>query len=264
MAELTYEQSCGVNGANLGDDPCRTYIEASADKFLKNQMDRKDNAMAAARAAAQRVMDADRNSSVALIRSQNLYDSTGFINTINNSLTKNYDYDNDVSRRQFEINEYHYHNKLDTLFFLQLLFITVLIMAILIYFTRRGTLTPKMTGILTAVLAVVLILVAVSRYFYTNRIRDRRLWHRRYFQKEKTPQTYASTTCGPTPSRNAIDITGLFSQEEVACAAEANENVKKWFENQELEAKNQMAGTGIPGSIFQGLQVAGTPSCKRR
>lgn len=220
--------------------------------------------MAAARAAAQRVMDADRNSSIALIRSANLRDSASFVNTVNDNITKNFDYDNDISRRQFEINEYHYHNKLDTLFFLQLLFITVLIMAIMIYFTRRGTLTPKMTGILTAILAVILILVAVSRYFYTERTRDRRLWHRRYFQKEKAGETYAPSACGPTSSGTTLDMTGLISAEDVRCAAEANENVKKWFQNQENEAKNQMTGTSIPGSIFQSLQVSGTPSCARR
>lgn len=219
--------------------------------------------MAAARAATQRVMDADRNSSIALIRSQNLKDSASFVNTINHNLTKNFDYDNDVSRRQFEINEYHYHNKLDTLFFLQLLFISVLIMAIMIYFTRRGTLTTKMTGILTAILAVILILVAVSRYFYTERTRDRRLWHRRYFKKEKAEQTYATSACGPTSSSGiSVDLTGLFSAEDVRCAAETNQNVKKWFQNQENEAKNQMTGASIPGSIFQGLQVADLPSCK--
>ncbi len=249
---------------NASAPSCKTFITDAKNYFVSEQLARKSNAMEAVRGSAQRVFDADRNSSIALIRSQNLLNAQTFVSTYNNSIEKNLDYDNDVTRRQFEINEYHYHNKLDTLFFLQLFFITVLVMAILIYFNRKGTLTTQMTGILTAILAVILILVGVSRYFYTQRVRDRRLWHRRYFQKEKPLPAEAPSAC-PGPSAGVqINLNDLFESDTIQCAADTKKNVKSWFDAQATEAANQMLSGDMASSIFKTSGVNVGASCRSR
>ena len=48
------------------------------------------------------------------------------------------------SRRQFEINEWYNNNKLETLFYLQLVFMSVLLIAIVMYFTKKGMITDRL------------------------------------------------------------------------------------------------------------------------
>jgi hypothetical protein len=227
-------------------------------------MTRKNNAMANAMETTSRVYDADRNSAYSMIRSADMLNQVDVLRTINEGASNNYNHDIDLTRRQFEINEYHYHNKLDTLFFLQLLFIAVIIMAILIYFNRTGTLTTKMTGILTAILAIVLVVVGISRYFYTERTRDRRLWHRRYFKKEKEPGPDLLTTCPGPSSTTTVNLNALFSAEDISCAKETNKNFNAWAEAAEAEVKSQQTNSVLPESIFEGKGVALGKSCKRR
>ena len=212
-----------------------------------------------------RVYDADRNSAYAMIRNNDVANKFDLLSTINAGVNDRYTTDIDVTRRQFEINEYSYQNKLDTLFFLQLLFISILVMSILVYFNRTGTLTTKMTGILTAVLAIVLIIVGISRYFYTERTRDRRLWHRRYFKKEDVSKPDLIKSCpGPSAGETEINLNALFDAEDISCAVETNDNFKKWQEAAAAEATKQQTSSVIPKSIFANTGLETGKSCKRR
>jgi hypothetical protein len=258
-ADSSFDTACAV----VPSPACSAFVTSSMNTFVGEQMVRKDNAMANAIETTSRVYDADRNSAYAMIRSQDMLDQAEALKKVNEGASASYDHDISLTRRQFEINEYHYHNKLDTLFFLQLLFIAVIIMAILIYFNRTGTLTMKMTGIITAILAIVLVVVGISRYFYTERTRDRRLWHRRYFQKEKAPGPDLLTTC-PGPSTTTVNLNALFSAEDISCAKETNTNFKAWAAAAEAEAINQQTNSVIPVGIFEGKGIAAGKTCKRR
>jgi hypothetical protein len=122
-----------------------------------------------------------------------------------------------------------------------------------------------MTGILTAVLAIVLVIVGISRYFYTERTRDRRLWHRRYFPKEKDPGPDLVTSCpGPSKSDTEVNLNALFDAEDISCAVETKANFKAWQTAAENEAKAQQSGAITPESIFKDKGFAAGSSCKRR
>jgi hypothetical protein len=243
---------------------CSAYITSVANTLTTDQMNRKDAAVTSVMAFSQRIYDADRNATLAQTRSTDLKNAMDSITSINASANNGLKRDLDVTRRQFEINEYHYYNKLDTLFFLQLLFISVLVMAILIYFNRRGTLTTKMTGILTAILAVLLIVIGVSRYFYTERTRDRRLWHRRYFQTEKDPGPDLITRCpGPSSTTN-VNLNALFDAEDITCAIETKDAIKAWANSANEEAKSQINTSAIPESVFSQFGYTKPTSCKRK
>jgi len=47
-------------------------------------------------------------------------------------------YNNDLSSRQSEINEWTYHNKMDTLFVFQLVFISLMTVALLMVLSSQG------------------------------------------------------------------------------------------------------------------------------
>lgn len=175
-----------------------------------------------------------------------------------------YNHDIDLSKRQFQINEYHYNNKLEFLFFLQLLFIAVLVMAILVYLNKNGTLTTQMTAISTMVLALVVVIVGVSRYLYTRRTRDRYLWNRRYFATETTPgaDLFPSTCPGPT-GVTTINMDAIIDPRTTQCAIEASDAFKKLQEVADKEIQSQMQGTDASSLWSASLSLGPSSSCKK-
>ena len=130
---------------------------------------------------------------------QNLGDSMKNQNETAIGTTK---YNNQLATRQYEINEWSYNNKLDTLFVFQLLFVTVLLVAGLTYLNRVGLLSMPILGMITAALLVVDIVVLMNRFRYTQKIRDQRYWNRRQFEKKSIPQGSGSSICPPGETSN--------------------------------------------------------------
>lgn len=97
-------------------------------------------------------------------------------------------YNNDLATRQYEINEWSYNNKMDTLFVVQLLFVTVLLAAGLTYLNKLGFISMTIVGILAGILLLVNIVILVNRYNYTRQTRDKRYWNKRVFPRKAVPQ----------------------------------------------------------------------------
>jgi hypothetical protein len=175
-----------------------------------------------------------------------------------------YVHDEQLTKRQFQINEYHYNNKLEFLFFLQLMFISVLVMAILIYLNRNGTLTTQMTAISTMVLAVLVLIVGASRYFYTRRTRDRNMWNRRYFATEDAPAVdLFPSTCGGPTSTTTINLDALVDPRTTQCALETNDALKSLREATEAEIKLQMQGNDASSLWASSLNLGANSKCKK-
>jgi hypothetical protein len=98
-------------------------------------------------------------------------------------------FDSQSAKRQFEINEWTASNKGDTLFFLQLLFITLTITAPLLYMSRIGWIPNSVFYGLTTLLTVALVLTLAVRIIYTKDVRDNRFWNRRRFAQMGGPPT---------------------------------------------------------------------------
>lgn len=98
-------------------------------------------------------------------------------------------YDSQVAKRQFEINEWTSSNKLDTLFFFQLMFIGLTLLAPLLYMSRTGMIpTGVFYGVSLLIITALVFTVAV-RAQYTGKTRDLRFWNRRRFQQMGGPPT---------------------------------------------------------------------------
>lgn len=106
-------------------------------------------------------------------------------------------YNNELATRQYEINEWSYNNKLDTLFVFQILFVTLLLTAGLVYLNKIGVLSMTLLGITVGILLFIDIAVLVNRFNYTQKIRDKRYWNRRTFDKKDIPQGSGSSVCPP-------------------------------------------------------------------
>jgi hypothetical protein len=244
--------------ANTSSAICVEYIKQEysnvQDKLLQSKLDSTSKALV----DFSRTMDMDLNAGRYAQRNANLLNSQKFVKAYNESIVNNTTHDTDITRRQFEINEYYYYNKLDTLFFLQVFFISSMIMAIIIYSFRKGILTAKMSGILTIVLAILVVIIGISRYYYTSRIRDKRLWHRKNFGHEedaKDRPDFIKQCPGPSAAPE-INLNAIFDDDTTQCLAESNAYYKAWKDS--LTDMANFDTTSV--NLNTGLKIA--PSCK--
>ena len=95
------------------------------------------------------------------------------------------EYNSQLATRQTEINEWSYNNKMDTLFVFQLLFISMLIIAILMMFSYQGAIGRPFVWYTFGILLVVDILVIINRAMYTNSVRDKKQWDKVTFPQDR-------------------------------------------------------------------------------
>ena len=101
----------------------------------------------------------------------------------------------DTYTRQGEINEWEAQNKLDTLFFLQLLFLFFTLMVFLLFLRRYGILPAQSVWITGAVFGILIVGVLWNRASYTSNSRDHRYWNRRYLGLEDSGVSAKAATC---------------------------------------------------------------------
>lgn len=122
------------------------------------------------------------------------------------------DYSN--ASRQQKINEYAYQNKMDTLFFFQIVLLSVLIVGIFAYGARVGYFSYALTGYIAILLLIVDILVLSGRMAYSMNLRDTKTWSRRRFAYENgVPDAPPAPIVLPKVSASfdlsGIDLSGI-------------------------------------------------------
>jgi len=113
-------------------------------------------------------------------RNMSLSESASKLTDENNSKKNNIIKERDTYTRQGEINEWQAQNKLDTLFFLQILFIFFGLVIVLIFLAQGGMLSNTVMYIIVGILLLIVIGVLWNRAAYTEKSRDKRYWNRRY------------------------------------------------------------------------------------
>jgi len=101
--------------------------------------------------------------------------------------------DSQNSKRQFQINEWTSSNKMDTLFFFQLLLIVLTLMAPLLYANKIGMIPQTVYYGVSGLIGIAVVLTLIVRAQYTGYSRDNRFWNRRNFAKMGGPPT--TMTC---------------------------------------------------------------------
>ena len=87
----------------------------------------------------------------------------------------------DSKRREIEINEWNYREKMETLFMLQLFFIAFALTVILLTLAKYGFFSRLFAIYMGIAFTGVLIFVGVVKRLYTKNIRDKRHWNERVF-----------------------------------------------------------------------------------
>lgn len=219
---------------------------------------RKRNAFQKAHIDLARYMDMDHSANYFKTRSADVDRLTSAINSNNERMKNNMSFDKDITKRQFEINEWYNYQKLEVLFFLQVFFMSALTMAIIIYLNKNGIITSALAGLLTGILMIVIAIVAIYRYYYTRRTRDPRLWHRRYFGSAAPPKNI--TKCNPDGTLD-VDLNSVIPEAVTQCADDAAKRFGSWQENMEKEIA-AFQETGATPSRITGKTSLGGAVCE--
>lgn len=181
----------------LRNDPAgySQFQQKNISAILTDVTKRKQNAFQKAQIDLGRYMDMHHNVNFYKTRSGDVNALTGVMLENNNKIQYEIRKDKDNSKRQFEINEWYNYDKLETLFFLQIVFMVSLSVAIVMYWSKQGLITAGFAGILYGILGLIVIGVGVHKYFYTEKTRDVKLWHRRRFASAPPPPP---PICGPS------------------------------------------------------------------
>lgn len=163
------------------------YQTQKVNQIVNNVADVKNKAFQRAHSEVGATLDAQNNLGEYMSRTLNVDAVTDAMIRNNETIQDALERDKSISRRQFEINEWSNYNKLDTLFYLQLFFICSLIATIIMYLAKSGAVPMGLAVVLYGLLGLILLIVGVSRYYYTAHIRDHKLWHRRYFGTAPDP-----------------------------------------------------------------------------
>jgi len=102
-------------------------------------------------------------------------------------------YNKDLAKRQTQINEWSYHNKMDTLFVFQLIFISLLFIGILLSLKGQGLVGGPFVWYSMGILLVLNVIIIVNRSVYTNTKRDSKYWNRKHFNGDNTLGSPVST-----------------------------------------------------------------------
>lgn len=180
LQQVQYSQS-------LQRDPAQyqAFVKGKVQKLMDESLNTKRSAFQKAHIDAGRYMDMDHNAQLYKTRSDDVSTLHDAIEKSNNIYLQNIEKNKHISRRQTEINEYSYNNKLETLFFLQLLFLSVLLLTVVVYLQKNGIVGNTVAGMLTIFVLLIVVGVGIYRWNYTNTTRDGRFWSRRYFKQEE-------------------------------------------------------------------------------
>lgn len=115
--------------------------------------------------------------------------------------------DQNMAKRQNEINEWEAGNKRDTLFIYQMMLVGLSLTIILAFLMRIGIISDYLFYGLLFVLLVILTFTIVNRAQYTNFIRDRRFWNKRRFPTDTTP--ISTNLCLDIDSESGVSLTDM-------------------------------------------------------
>ncbi len=219
---------------NLRKNPSdyASYVQTRVNDMSKEIFERKRAAFQKAHIDLGRYMDMDHNANFYKERSGDVDRLTSSIEANNKRVMQAAASDRDITKRQFEINEWYAYNKLETLFFLQVFFIAALCGAIIIYLQKTGVITTQFSGLLTSILVLIVAGTGLYRYKYTTQTRDPRLWHRRYFGDAAPPKPPAQ--CDKN-GNIVFDVNSVIPKAATQCADDAANKFSKWQEGLQKE-----------------------------
>ena len=132
-----------------------------------------------------------------IARTQDLKDVMLDIDGVAAQQVSSSDVNADLIRRQTEINEWANSNKLDTLFFLQILFVCLTFISALIFLNSAGFVSSQLLNLFIVLAGFLSVFVLITRARFTNVKRSNRYWSKQRFGPKPAPDTSEPGCPGP-------------------------------------------------------------------
>ena len=113
-----------------------------------------------------------------LLRTQDLTNLASDVNEVTTKQVTENTINKQLADRQYEINEWSNSNKLDTLFFLQILFISLTLTAVFLFLMKNGLLPYYLFGLFSFLTVAFAVIVLIYRARFTAVKRDGRYWNK--------------------------------------------------------------------------------------
>jgi hypothetical protein len=170
----------------LQNDPGKynAYVQEKSGRILAEVIDTKRASFVKASGDMARMMDMDHNSLAALARSNDVVNMQQNVISNQSSETGALKANDDLTRRQVEINNWYYENKRETLFVLQLLLLVILIVVITLGAVHYEWIGKDAGDYLMGFVIVIGLCTWLYRWYYTSKIRDPRYWNQRSFSQD--------------------------------------------------------------------------------
>jgi hypothetical protein len=131
--------------------------------------------------ANQQLIAADNSITAAayyLLRTQDLQQLATDVNDVTTKQATEISINKELANRQYEINEWSNSNKMDTLYFLQVLFISLTLSGVLLFLMKNGLLPSYLFGLFSFLIVVFAIIVLLLRWRFTAVKRDGTYWNK--------------------------------------------------------------------------------------
>jgi hypothetical protein len=170
----------------LQADPAKysAYVTEKSGRILAETIDTKRASFVKSSGDLARTLDMDHNSIVALDRTRDLENTQGQIISEQARQGDTILSNQNMTRRQVEINNWYYENKRETLFVLQLVLLVVLTLVVILGVTSYGWIADDASDYLMGFVIVVGAATWIYRWYYTTKIRDPRYWNQRKFEQD--------------------------------------------------------------------------------
>ena len=174
---------------SLQADPAKyaQYVQGKTANITREIGNSNNAAFTKASGDMARFMDMDHNSQATLVRSKQLGASQDHIYSEQGRAIGNKKINEDMTRRQVEINEWYYENKRETLFVLQLILLTALTVVVLLAAKSNGFIGEQGADYILLFIILVALGTWLYRWYYTKYVRDRRYWNSRIFEAGVIP-----------------------------------------------------------------------------
>lgn len=223
------ELSNALNNLKQNPQELQRFLQASQDKLYDAVTSQKDDTIQKVYGDLERASDAE--SSIYRYHQRNL-DLNRLQEQVYASQKNSADavsYDQDLAKRQYEINQWSGSNKRDTLFIYSQLFIVLCTAVIFAFAVMRGILSLFIVSILGLIVILIFVFTIVNRAQYTNFIRDNRYWNRRKFPVYTpipTPNICDSPITIDSIQKTATDWTKAAENQLKTTADSARNNIK--------------------------------------
>ena len=229
---------------DIQKDPAsyQAYIKQNVDQLMNETLQRKRDAFQKTFLDTGRYMDMDHNTQLYKTRSSDVEKLEKVIHDMNTKYEVGIDSDKKLTKRQFEINEWAYYNKLETLFLLQLLFISVLILVLFLFLSKNGYISSMTAGSLSVILLLIVGYIAYLRWRYTNSTRDPHTWSRRIFPAEEGGDSNRNGHCD-AQGNYVIDLKNLIPDIITKNAESINDKMQGVFSDLDDQARAYQTGS---------------------